>query len=65
MTNATKVVKYAKACHSICAASLRAAHNVAELPLIAVDFALYLPSCGECDYDIYSQTTYVISEFAN
>jgi len=60
LTNATKVVKYSKAVHSVCAASWRAAHNVAELPLIVVDYAVfgeYVPSCGEADYDVYSRTT--------
>lgn len=57
LTNATKVVKYAKACHSVCAASWRAAHNVAELPFIICDYAIfgeYVPSCGESDYDLFS-----------
>lgn len=60
VTNATKVVKYSKAVHSVCAASWRAAHNIAELPLIAVDYAVfgeYVPSCGDADYDIYTNTT--------
>jgi hypothetical protein len=68
LTNATKVVKYSKACHSICAASWRGAHNIAELPLIAVDYIVfgeYVPSCGESDYDLYSKTTDVISEFTD
>jgi hypothetical protein len=68
LTNATKIVKYSKACHSVCAASWRAAHNIAEFPLIALDFALfgeYVPSCGDSDYDLYSKTTNVISEFTN
>ena len=66
ITNATKVVKYSKACHSVCAASWRAAHNIAELPLIFCDYALfgeYVPSCGESDYDLYSSTTDVVTEF--
>ena len=66
LTNSTKVLKYAKACHSVCAASWRAAHNIAELPMIAVDYAVfgeYVPSCGEADYDIYSKTTDIVSEF--
>ena len=57
ITNGTKVVKYSKIVHSVCAASWRAAHNVAELPLIVVDYAVfgeYVPSCGEADYDIYN-----------
>lgn len=68
LTNATKVVKYAKACHSVCAASWRAAHNIAEFPMIIVDYAVfgeYVPSCDETDYDIYSKTTDIISEFTN
>ena len=66
LTNATKVVKYSKACDSVFAASWRVAHNIAELPIIAVDYAVfgeYVPSCGEADYDIYSSTTDIISEF--
>lgn len=58
LTNATKVVRYSKACHSVCAAAWRASHNIAELPLIACDYALfgeYVPSCGEADYDLYSE----------
>lgn len=69
VTNATKIVKYGKACHSVCAAAWRASHNIAELPLIACDFALfgeYVPSCGESDYDVFSPTvTDVISSFEN
>jgi len=60
LTNATKIVKYSKACHSVCVASWRGAHNIAELPLIFIDYAMfgeYVPSCGEADYDIYSSTT--------
>lgn len=41
LTNATKVVKYSKACHSVFAASWRVAHNIAELPIIAVDYAVF------------------------
>ena len=66
VSNATKVIKYGKACHSVCAASWRAAHNVAELPLILIDFAVfgeYVPSCGESDYDFYSTTTDIFEEF--
>ena len=47
LTNATKVVKYSKALHSVCAASWRAANNVAELSMIAVDYRVfgeYVPS---------------------
>ena len=68
VTNATRVVKYSKACHSVCAAAWRASHNIAELPFIACDFALfgeYVPSCGESDYDLYGSTTDIISEFTN
>jgi hypothetical protein len=68
LTNATKVVKYSKACHSACAAAWRASHNIAELPLIVCDYALfgeYVPSCGEADYDIYSKTTDIVSEFTD
>lgn len=66
LTNATKVVKYSKACHSVCATSWRAAHNIAELPLIFVNYAVfgeYVPSCGEADYDLYSNTTDVFKDF--
>ena len=38
LTNATKIIKYSKACHSVCAASWRAAHNVAELLFIIIIF---------------------------
>lgn len=68
ITNATKVVKYSKACHSVCAASWRAAYNVAEVPMILVDYAIfgeYVPSCGETEYDICSKTTDIVSEFTN
>lgn len=66
LTNASKIVKYSKACHSVCAASWRVCHNIAELPLVVVDFALfgeYVPSCGEADYDLYSNTTDIFSDF--
>jgi hypothetical protein len=68
MTNTTKVLKYSKACHSICAATWRASHNVAELPLILCDYVIfgeYLPSCGEADYDIFSDTTDILSPFSD
>ena len=66
LTNATKIVKYSKAVHSVCAASWRAAHNIAEFPLIAVDYATfveYVPSCGDAGYDVYSTTPDIVSEF--
>jgi len=66
VTNATKVVKYSKACHSACAAAWRTCHNVAELPLIVCDYAIfgeYVPSCGEADYDLFSETTDIVNEF--
>jgi hypothetical protein len=68
ITNATKVVKYSKACHSVCAAAWRASHNIAELPMIVCDYAIfgeYVPSCGEADYDLYSTTTDIVSEFTS
>jgi ascorbate-specific PTS system EIIC-type component UlaA len=34
ITNAIKVVKYSKACHSVCAAAWRASHNIAEVPFL-------------------------------
>jgi hypothetical protein len=57
LTNATKIVKYSKVCHSVCATAWRASHNIAELPLIVCDYGLfgeYVPSCGEADYDIHT-----------
>ena len=67
ITNATKIVKYSKACHSVCSAAWRGAHNIAELPLIVCDYALfgeYVPSCGESDYDIFSnEATDFMNEF--
>ena len=68
LKNATKVVKYSKACHSACAAAWRTCHNVAELSLIVCDYAIfgeYVPSCGASDYDLYSPTTDVFNEFLN
>ena len=66
ITNATKLVQYGKTCHSICAAAWRASHNIAEMPLIFVDFVLfgeYVPSCGSSDYDLFStNTTDILSE---
>jgi hypothetical protein len=68
ITNGTKVVKYSKACHSVCAAAWRASHNIAEVPFIVCDYALfgeYIPSCGETDYDIFGGTTDVLSQFTD
>jgi len=68
ITNATKVVKYSKTCHSVCSATWRVSHNIAELPLILCDYVIfgeYIPSCGEADYDIYTTTTDFISEFTD
>ena len=63
-TNSTKIVKYSKA---VCSAAWRAAHNSAELPFIVCDYALFgehVPSCGESDYDLFSQeATDFINEF--
>jgi hypothetical protein len=67
LTNATRVVKYSKACHSVCAAAWRASHNIAELPLIVCDYAIfgeYVPSCQEADYDIFGGNTDVLSGFS-
>lgn len=66
LINASKVVKYSKTVDSICVAPWRAAHNIVELPLIAVDYEVfgeYVLSCGDADYDVYSNTTDTISEF--
>jgi hypothetical protein len=46
----------------------RASHNIAELPLIVCDYAIfgeYVPSCREANYDIFSPTTDVLSEFTD
>ncbi len=67
LTNATKIVKYSKAVHSVCAAAWRGAHNLAEAPILLIDYAVFgeaIPSCGEADYDIFSNnTTDFLSEF--
>ena len=68
LSNSTKVLKYAKGAHSICAASWRVAHNIAEVPFIIVDYAIfgeYVPSCGEADYDVFSDTTDIIKVFVD
>jgi hypothetical protein len=68
LTNATKIVKYSKACHSVCAADWRTSDNIAELPFILCDYAIfgeYVPSCQETDYDIFGGTTDIINEFLN
>jgi len=68
VTNATKIVKYSKACHSVCAAAWRASHNIAEVPFILCDYAIfgeYVPSCGEEDYDIFGGDIDVFSQFAD
>ena len=60
LTNASKVVHHSKATHSLCAASWRAAHNLAEVPFIMADFVIFgepVPSCGEHDYDLYNKNT--------
>ena len=66
ITNSTKIVKYSKNCHSVCAAAWRAAHSSSDLPFIALDFLIFgefISSCGECDYDLYNNTTNFINEF--
>jgi hypothetical protein len=68
ITNATKVVKYSKACYSVCAAAWRASYNIAEVPFILCDYALfgeYIPSCVKADYDIFGGATDVLSEFTD
>ena len=67
LTNTTKIIKYSRAVHSVCAAAWRAAHNTAELSFIICDFAIFgehVPSCGEADYDMFShEATDFIKEF--
>ena len=67
LSNTTKVIKYGKACHSVCAAAWRASHNMADFPFILCDYAIfgeYVPSCGEADYDFFSpNVTDVIEAF--
>jgi hypothetical protein len=61
-------VKYSKACHSVCAAAWRASHNIAEVPFIVCDYALfgeYITSCEETDYDIFGGNTGVLSQFTD
>lgn len=68
LTNTTKVVKYSKAIHLVCAAYWRVTHNIAELPIISVDYAVfgeYVSLCKEADYDVYSTRTYVIYIFTD
>ena len=68
ITNATKVVKYSKACHSVCAATWRVTHNLAELPFLLCDFAVFgeiVPSCEENAYDIFGGNTDILSQFTD
>ena len=57
-TNGKKVVKISKHCHSVCAASWGCSHNIAELPFLICDCALfgeYVPSCEPIAYNIFSK----------
>ena len=68
LTNSTKVLKYAKACHSTSAAAWRVCHNAADFPLLAIDFLFFgepVPSCGEADYDIFGNETDIFSAFTD
>ena len=68
ITNGTKIVKHSKTRHSVCAASWRASHNIAELPFILCDYVVfgeYIPSCGEADYDIFGGATDVFNQFTD
>jgi hypothetical protein len=53
-TNATRIAKYANATHKVVAAAYRTTHNMAELPFLVVDYALFgepVSSCQENDYN--------------
>ena len=57
-TNVSKVVKYSKTVHLACAVSCHVAHNIAELPLIAFDHAVfgeYVLLCKKVDYDVFGK----------
>jgi hypothetical protein len=51
--NSTKIIKYAKKAHSVTSCIYRCAHDVSQVPLIALDFFLfveYVPSCPDNGY---------------
>lgn len=55
ITSVTKIVKYSKYGHSICAASWRAAHNIAGVPFIFCDYVVFgepVSLCGPVDYNM-------------
>ena len=68
LTNSSKIVRYGKSCHSVCAGAWRVCHSSAELPFVLFDFALFgelVPSCEEDSYDLFSSNSDIISQFTD
>lgn len=65
-TNATRVVKYARAGHKVIAAAYRATHNAAELPFLVLDYALFgepVYSCEGNDYNWFGDEGTGLEDF--
>ena len=60
ITNATKIVKYGKACHNGCAALMDATETTAGLPLIALEFAVFgrpVPKNPNSTFSLYPESS--------
>jgi hypothetical protein len=63
ITNSTKVIKYAKKIHSVSGSIYRCAHDITEVPLIALDFLVfgeYVPSCPADGYQLFNVASDVL-----
>ena len=59
VTNATKLVKYGKACHNCCAAIMDASETTAGLPLVAIEFAVFgrpVPKNTNSTFSLYPES---------
>lgn len=68
VTNSTKVIKYATKAHSVTSCIYRCAHDVSEVPLIALDFMVfgeYVPSCAHDGYQLFNVSSDALDQIVN
>ena len=60
VTNATKIVKYGKACHNGCAAIMDATETTAGIPFVALEFAVFgrpVPKNANSSFTLYPESS--------
>jgi len=60
VTNATKIVKYGKACHNCCAVIMDATETTAGIPFIGLEFAVFgrpVPKNTNSTFSLYPEST--------